>query len=271
MKKLPKNNTPSTLNQFNLKIFLNAKDRVISPFIKRHKMWDPFQTKVFCQEIKNGNVVIDIGANVGYYSMLASKLVGSKGLVLAFEPEESNYRLLKKNIRVNGLKNVRTYQLAVSDNSGTATLYKCSKNHGDHRLYNSGDGRKENTVRTVSLDDFMDNKVKKVDFIKMDIQGWELKVLRGMKRTITRNPPLKMITEFWPSGLRNAGNTAPEYYKMLHQLGFAVYNINELKHKIERFSNRLFSNYETNLLCLQKPATSVLAGARHKRRAQKHH
>jgi FkbM family methyltransferase len=198
-----------------------------------HEVYEPFETALFRNEIKPGQTVLDIGANIGYYTLIAAKLVGPKGKVYAFEPDPNNFDLLKKNVETNGYTNVVLINKAVSDKNRTSKLFLSKTNKGDHRLYDSKDRRPFVTVQTIKLDDFFKHLDKKIHFIKMDIQGSEAGAVKGLKFLIKKNPHIKLITEFWPYGIKRAGDSAPSYLIALKKLGFKIFEISE-KEKTKR-------------------------------------
>lgn len=187
-------------------------------------------TPLFKRVVKEGMTVIDIGAHIGYYTLLAANLVGEKGRVFAFEPGSGNYSLLVRNIEVNEYENVIPLNKAVSNKSGTAKLFLCSDNKGDHRLWPSCEDREWVEVEIISLDKFFESYDTKIDVIKMDIQGGEMAALQGMDKLIMRNLNLKIITEFWPSGIEETGFLATEFLNKLIKYDFKLYHIS---HEIE--------------------------------------
>lgn len=212
------------------KMLLDSKD---SLGLSVWGVYEPFETELFKKEILKGEVVLDIGANIGYYTLIAAKLVGENGKVFAFEPDPSNFAILQKNVEMNGYKNVILVQKAVSNETGKLRLYLCEDNKADHRIYDSHDGRKFIEIEAVRLDDYFKNYNGKVDFIKMDIQGGEGGAIQGMLLLLQKNKNVKIVTEFWPIGLRRFGIEPEEYLKVLIKHGFRLYHINEQKRRLE--------------------------------------
>ena len=99
-----------------------------------NKQYEPEETQFFIDNLKEGMRVVDVGANIGYYTTLFSRLVGTTGSVIAFEPDPTNFSLLEKNCKANGCRNVRLEQLALSDKNGVAQLHLSEVNRGDHRM-----------------------------------------------------------------------------------------------------------------------------------------
>ena len=138
--------------------------------------------------------VLDIGANVGYYTALLADRVGPAGHVTAFEPEPGNHAVLRRTIAVNGFPNVEAVQGAVSQSSGESFLFLSELNQGDHRLYATA-GRRRIAVPILAIDSFLPPETL-IDFVKMDIQGSEGLALRGMLQTLRRSPNIQILTEF---------------------------------------------------------------------------
>ena len=163
-----------------------------------------------------GAVVADVGANIGIYTQFLSGCVGPTGLVHSFEPSSDNFRRLSAAAR--GLRNVRLTQAVVGERSGECKLYLSDKLNVDHRAYKAG-GEFRHAVPTemVALDDYF-KLAQRVDLIKMDIQGYELHALRGAQRVLQENPDIKLLLEFWPAGLAQAGVRWEELVEMLQGL-----------------------------------------------------
>jgi FkbM family methyltransferase len=163
-----------------------------------------------------GAVTVDVGANIGIYSEFLSRCVGPTGLVHSFEPSPDNFRLLSTATR--HLTNVRLTQAAVGERSGQCKLYISDKLNVDHRAYKAGgDSRRAGPIEMVALNDYF-KPGQRVDLIKMDIQGYELHALRGAQRVLQENPDIKLLLEFWPFGLKQAGVRWEELIQMLQSL-----------------------------------------------------
>jgi len=210
------------------KMFLDSKD---SLSLATNKIHEPFETEVVQKIIKKGNVVLDIGANIGYYTLLFAKLVGTEGRIFAFEPDPDNFALLKKNVEINGYRNIILVQKAVSNKNGNIKLYLSHDNKGDHRIYDSNDGRKCIEIGAVRLDDYFKEFNGRIDFIKMDIQGAEGGAVQGMLNLLNKNGDAKIITEFWPIGLKRFGVEPNAYLNLLQENGFELYHLNETEKK----------------------------------------
>jgi len=170
-----------------------------------------------------GAVVVDAGANIGIYSQFLSRCVGLTGVVHSFEPSPENFERLQSAMRK--LANVRLCQAAVGECSGRSKLYVSDHLNVDHRTYaTEGDSRRAVPIDIVALDDYF-KPGQRVDFIKMDIQGYELHALRGANRVLADNPNAKLLLEFWPYGLKQAGTNWIELIDTLERQNMAVCQI----------------------------------------------
>jgi len=220
---------------------LNPSEIIVTS-IQKHKMYvhpfyifafEKFETELFKSLIRKRMVVADIGAYAGYYTLVAADLVGEEGEVYAFEPNPENYALLLKNLEVNRCQNVIPVQKAIADRNGKTRLFLAQENKGDHRLFDSNDGRESITVDVTSLDAFFKERDYRVDVIKMDIQGSEMAALKGMTKILEKNDDLKILTEFWPNGIRMSGASPEEFLKKLMEFGFELYHVDEKRKLIE--------------------------------------
>lgn len=116
------------------RMYVDAIDLGIVPHLLADGVYERYQTELFKQIIRPGMVVIDIGANFGYYTLLAARLLHNKGSVIAFEPDPRNYELLLNNVRVNGYTNVIAIKKAVSNKNGKLRLFIDGLNLGAHSL-----------------------------------------------------------------------------------------------------------------------------------------
>ena len=200
-------------------------------------VWEPFETDLVRREIQPGDTVLDIGANIGYFTLLFAQLVGEQGRVYAFEPDPTNFHILRRNIERNGLKNVVPEQKAVSSRTGKIRLFSDKTNRGDNRTFDPGDGRDSVEVDAVSLDEYFSNIVLKINFIKIDIQGGELAAVQGMRSLLRGRERLSMISEFWTFGLERSGGSAADYLHLLIELGFRLFWMDD-RTKLHGFEGR---------------------------------
>jgi FkbM family methyltransferase len=218
--------------------------------------YEPMTTSVIKKVLKPNMNVIDVGANIGYYTLLASKLVGN-GRVIAVEPELNNYNNLIKNITLNGYYNIQTINAAASDHTGFGNLFISQNESGEHSLVRGRDLKNSRPVKLVALDD----EVKiPIDLIKTDTEGNDLLVLKGAKDILANNDRLIIVTEYWLPGIRQVTESDTEILNYLFAKGFVyIYIADEIRHDIvsgdweeivRRCSNGKFS---VNLICSRYP------------------
>jgi FkbM family methyltransferase len=213
------------------KMYVDGRDKAIVPFLLTDGVWEEYVTHLFTKTVKSHHIVMDIGANIGYYSLIAAKQVGMKGRVYSFEPEPNNFKLLRKNAEVNGYTNIVPIQKAVSNKKGKLKLFLNKSNLGAHSISEGNvpthkGGAVE--VETISLDDFFEKEVKEghVDFIKIDVEGAEGLVMEGAEKVL-KSEKLKMLMEFWPHGLKNTGTDPLKLLEKLQSYGFNIKLIDE--------------------------------------------
>ena len=177
------------------------------------------------QHVRAGMRVLDIGANLGLYTLLLSRLVGETGSVISLEPDPDLFEALRANCQSNGARNVELHNLAAGSRPGRMTLSRSLANAGDNRLTpRRGPGLTRMVdVQVATVDELAAGHP--VHFIKMDVQGWEGEVFRGMQRVLDENPDLQILFEYWPYGLRNAGYDPLGLLSELKTRGFGIYGI----------------------------------------------
>lgn len=244
-----------TVTHDEIKLYLNNKDNFLSRDIAFHKVWEPEITKIVKEIIKKDQIVIDVGANIGYFTTLFSKLVGTAGKVYAFEPAPINFEILQRNILVNNLKNVLIHQTAASNVSNTQDLYLSTWNFGDNRLFEKPRDerdleREKIQVDTIRLDEIVKEKI---NLIKIDVQGFEWQVIDGAKKLIDNNNDIKIIFEFTPQLLKLNGVKPEDFLYRLLKMNFNIYDIgagnNLINYDIENICKRYSSCSSLDLLC----------------------
>ncbi len=182
---------------------------------------------LFRELAKPGMTVVDVGANVGQYTLLAASSVGPTGYVHAFEADQRNFELLEANLAQNEYRSVKPNAVALSDTTGSVTLYSAnSDNAGEHSLYQFDTTMCGQTIPAVTLDRYMESAsigtTGRVDLIKIDVQGAEAKVLKGAEATLREHLPL-VICEFEERWLNGMGSSTVELKAWLRSLGYAAY------------------------------------------------
>jgi FkbM family methyltransferase len=170
-----------------------------------------------------GSVSFDVGANLGWYSLILDRLAQPGARVFAFEPDPDNFRLLLANVEANGARTVSPQQMAVSDRAGTETLHRyAGKNRGRHSLL-PGAGTDPIEVLVTALDTFRAAQAPRapVAFVKVDVEGYELPVLRGARATLAE--AAMALVEISPERMRAAGHPPEEAVNLLCDAGLTPF------------------------------------------------
>jgi len=211
-----------------LQLFVSKKDCGMGMYLRTKGEFESVQTRLFIDSLRKEATVFDVGANVGYYTLLASKIVGSKGKVYAFEPDPNNLKLLHKNVYINNCKNVTVIPFATSDKNGQSVFSLNLANPGESRL-SQGDKKDAILVKTITIDSYVKSEnITHVDIIKMDIEGAEIKSLLGGKKFFKNVKNIKLFVECNPEALNYFSGTVDDLIEILGKLGFSLdYIVNE--------------------------------------------
>lgn len=199
----------------NGKLKVTTKDTSVSLSLLAKGSYEPKETELVLKKLKRGDVFFDIGANIGYYTVLASKKVGPRGRVFAFEPDFENFKQLSENVKLNKCKNVVLENKAVSDRNGRIKFKIEHLKKGESRASKNG----QISVPTIKLDNY-----GKIDVLKMDIEGAEIMALRGAKKTLNRRG-IKLFIEYNPGSLEEFARGPNELLRLIRQLGFGLISI----------------------------------------------
>jgi len=218
--------TPDQLDIQEGKIIFDKEDPVMSGAISLGQ-YEPETMTLFRSFLKEGDVFIDIGANLGYFTVIAANRVGHQGKVFSYEPDPHNFKLLEKNIAINEFKNVTAVPIALSDSAGKRDLF-----FGDNHCTHSFNDKKNNGESELVITDTLDNSLKnlgclKVNLIKIDIEGAEPIAFEGMKETIENNRSLVIFFEFYPNAIKRLDYSPIEFLEKLKNLGFSLSVIDE--------------------------------------------
>ncbi len=193
-----------------------------SLFLGSHD-YEPYASKLVMGLLRPGDVAVDVGAMIGYYTVILAKHVGPRGRVYAFEPDPENFALLESNVGMNGYAHVELRNAVVGAETGRGKLWRAASNRGDHHAFASA-GRDSVDVDVVALDDVIHDRV---DLVKIDVQGYEAFVLAGMRGLIDRSPQLAMLVEFCPALLIEAGTDPGTFLDELRGYGFWLYEVDD--------------------------------------------
>ena len=209
-------------------VFADLRDRGVGRPLFVYRGFETTEIEFIRSRLEPGMTFLDVGANVGCYTVAAAAAVGETGRVVAIEPDPHNFALLTRGIAANGLRNVTALNIAAGPEPGIATLYRSAENLGDHRLYAEAQTGSRAGVRVPveRLDDTFDRlKLPPPDVGKIDVQGFEESVVRGMPKLLGGDRPMTWLTEFWPHGLANAGGNAAGYLAAFRDRGFGCAHV----------------------------------------------
>ena len=195
-------------------------------------LWEPNITAVFVAVVKPGDIVVDIGANIGYFTLLAAKLVGPTGSVVAIEASPKIVHLLKNNIAKNAHENIRVENLAVSDRLGHLTIYEApDSNIGATTTVESRGFKSADLVEARPLDAILTPaELRNVSFIKIDVEGAEAPILNNITEKIALYPSLSHILV--EASAHEAPDVWTSLFNRLTRLGFSAMAVdNEYDYK----------------------------------------
>lgn len=191
-KKIDLTNKVVNVNGYQMSLLPN--DDGISTELALFHTHEPVNTKLLAENLKKGMTCFDIGANIGYYTLLESKKVEDEGKIIAIEPSPINFKLLQKNIQNENVTNVELYQIAGGDHDGTIKFF-LDPHSNLSRIISNEEKVPENgeivEVPIKKLDSFLETSaINTLDFIRMDVEGYEFNILEGMKDTIKKFKPM---------------------------------------------------------------------------------
>ncbi|MBX9730901.1 MAG: FkbM family methyltransferase [Sphingomonas sp.] len=209
-----------------VKFFLDPDDLIITPQMIIYRQWEDELSALFHRLCNPETVLVDVGANIGYFTVLGANLIGNRstGQVFSFEPNPKLAALARRNLEINwSMAPVTFHETAVADFCGSVTLH-IPPGHGANASLSPSDGFdcEERVVSSVRLDDVLPEGLV-VDLLKVDVEGHEAGVLRGAREVIARSPNLHLVMEWSQGQMRHAGIDHAEIIAMLD--GFTPHRI----------------------------------------------
>lgn len=232
------------------------------------RFYEGATSRLFASVLKPGDTFIDIGAHVGYFSMLAAAIVGPQGEVIAFEPSPDNYRQLVEHVALNGFTNVLPFHLALGDREHVAALHLNSDNDGGHALWDVGVHQDNHKSRAnpvahpafvTRLDRVLAGRpMRSVKAIKIDVEGSEVLALRGAAETIARYQVPFIVAEVNRTGLELMGTSENELRALMAGLGYDAWIIQDVEPELSPLADDLTvaGNYVFNLL-FRRPGAEI--------------
>ncbi|NND67406.1 MAG: FkbM family methyltransferase [Halioglobus sp.] len=212
----------------------DERDQYVSRRLREEGVWEPYETELVLAALAPGDVFVDAGANIGYFSILAAARVGASGAVFAFEPDPANAALLRESARSNALDGIITVvEAALAQEAGSAALFLSSDNLGDHQLFAGDEDRESVAVTMVNGAQYLAPFVRDIAMVKVDTQGFEYEVLAGLMpllRELPRTP--RLLVELTPYSLAQAGSSGRELVELLASLGQPMWIVDHLEHRL---------------------------------------
>ena len=215
---------------YGIKIYFDPTDPHLIDMINGR---DPEKNvkEIFLANINSGSIIIDVGANIGDYTLIASKKVGDSGKIYSFEPLEETFSLLQRNIVLNQTKNCIAINKAIGEKNGISTLYKINASgtmgHLDSKL-NEKDLLKHKEIQVTSIDDIVKSEqISQIDMIKIDVEGFEHEVLLGCQDSFKKNIIKKILCEVHFKYLESKGKDENTIFDMLQRNGFIIQEISK--------------------------------------------
>lgn len=202
------------------RLLLPEGDQVVVPLMANRGTWEPEAADFVRRHLGPGMTFLEYGAHCGYFTLLAAEQVGPNGSIVAVEAEPRNLALLRANVAHARLQNVRLVHAVAWRESGTLELSVSHTNSGDRRAYEFGGQDEVIEVPSVALDE-LEPPLAGLDLVKLGCQGSELAAIEGMREAILRFRPL-MLVQFWPAGIRAAGEDPADVLAAYRELGYEV-------------------------------------------------
>jgi len=202
------NQTRELVQLERFRMYIDRRDPDVGAPIRESKQYEPHVTSALLSVLAAGDTFLDIGANIGYFSLLAASVVGEMGKVICFEPNVQNLRLLHASVLENGFQHVQVFPLAASDSRHVLKLQSFGSN--GFLVAAPSEPSNHQFVQSVAVDDLVSAEGR-VHVIKMDIEGYESLALRGMRQLVARYRPI-LFTEFNVWHLRHHGGIEPKFF-----------------------------------------------------------
>jgi FkbM family methyltransferase len=243
---------------FGQKMIVDTRDVSLTPYLLLDGYWELEITNVLQDMVTTGMNVVEIGANVGYYTLLIAQKIGETGRLTAFEANPAVFRHLFRNVEINRYINrVTLVNQAVTDRRGQITFRALRHHLGSstiidipqERVHHYQDEVDEITVSTTSLDEYFSGTDQRIALIKVDAEGSEPFILDGMQAVLDRNPTIKLVLEFVPALIRGAGRDPRAFLMSLEQHGFRLHQISAESSLIRTTVDELIALESCELYC----------------------
>jgi FkbM family methyltransferase len=218
-----------------LKLFVHgSEDKFVSQTIRATGIWEPYETSLLFELLQPCSVFVDVGANIGYFTVLAASIVGEGGKVFAFEPDPDNIRLLRASVELNKFQSqVESVEVGLSNTAMAGRLYLSEDNLGDHQIFAGEEGRDSLPITLYNGSDYLRPRLTKLDLLKVDTQGSEFQVIAGLMPLLRQLPCIpRIIIELTPYSLRQAGASGRQLIELLATLEQSFWIIDHIEHRL---------------------------------------
>jgi FkbM family methyltransferase len=180
------------INGYKMSVMPN--DEGISTSLLMFKTHEPLTTQLISKILKKGMYCIDIGSNIGYYALLENKIVGNEGRIVSIEPSPTNFKLLKENILLQNSSNMEAYNFAAGNKKGTVKFMIDTKSNWCKVVDDDEVSDNVIDIESNTLDNFLEKlSIRQIDFLRMDVEGFEANIIEGAQKTIQKFKPILAI------------------------------------------------------------------------------
>jgi len=210
------------------------RDKFVSQTLRDTRQWEPYETSLVLDILQPGYVFVDVGANLGYFTVVAGHALGDAGQVIAIEPDPANYALLQANIELNGLtERCIAHEVGLSDSNCSGNLYMSADNLGDHQIYAAEANRASLPISLCHGGDFLRPGVDRIDLLKIDTQGSEFAVMTGLMPLLKELPGVpQILVELTPYSLREARSSGRALILLLKELNQRFWIVDHVEHQL---------------------------------------
>ena len=221
--------------EHSLAVFVHGQqDKYVSQQIREQGIWEPYETSLVLKLLGPGSVFVDVGANLGYFSLIAASLVGDSGKVVAFEPDPANFELLSASSELNDFASrIQAVEAGLSDRDSEGRLYLSEDNMGDHQIYPGEGDRESLPIALLNGTEFLAPLIPQVDLLKVDTQGSEFQVMTGLMPLLKEQAKApRIIIELTPFSLRESGASGRELIELMALLDLPFWIIDHIEHQL---------------------------------------
>jgi FkbM family methyltransferase len=198
--------------------------------------FEPSEIDFVKSYLKKGDTFLDIGANIGLFTVIAAGEVKNEGRVVSFEPVQKTFSRLRENVELNKFRNVELVNAGLSDSDGTLEMITSTDGHDAWNSFGrptAGTHFKSESVNIKRFDTWLfDSKLSEIHLVKMDVEGWEINVLRGGMQFFSSPDAPDLLVEFTEENCKNAGTSCGELYETLANAGYTMYTYDQYKKRL---------------------------------------